>query len=356
MASSWVFSIRAHQFGFALVLWSSLILTPGLLVGQEASEQRDAVSTFPFGWGPIQIPTPLSPFQKLRMVFFHQSPVLNPPGSVNFASTLTWANIWVPPSEKLFMDVEAWSINEFVEYTFNERISLSFLLPMIYINGGFMDGSIEIFHNIFGLGNMERTNFPKNNVRLEVVQKDGTTVPIVDSTGESLWVRAPVLSLRIRLNSLESKVPLMLKASVDFPELEKDTNVVEEEGRDWGVGISSALNFSENWAGNISIAYMQLRDSKLGKQFELRNEQTSLMLSVDYELNESFAWIVQLARESAATQATATGFDEPTTNFIFGFKWLVTDSTLFEGAFIENFAINDNSADIALHAGYGFMF
>ena len=206
------------------------------------------------------------------------------------------------------------------------------------------------------LGNMEREKLPKTDVRLEVVQEDGTTVRIVDSTGDSLWVRAPVLSLRIRLNSLESKVPITLKASVDFPELEKDTNIVEEEGRDWGLGISGALNFSENWAGNLSIAYMQLRDSKLGEQFELRTEQTSLMVSVDYEFSESFAWIVQLARESAATRDTDTGFDKPTSNFVFGFKWLVTDSALFEGAFIENFAINDNSADFALHAGYGFMF
>ena len=129
-------------------------------------------------------------------------------------------------------------------------------LPMIFITGGFMDGAIVKFHNIFGLGNMERTDFPRNDVRLEVIQKDGTTVPIVDSVGESLWVRAPVLSLRIRLNSLESKLPLTLKASVDIPELERNTNIVEEEGRDWGVGISGALNFSGNWAGNLSIAYM----------------------------------------------------------------------------------------------------
>ena len=101
---------------------------------------------------------------------------------------------------------------------------------------------------------------------------------------------------------------------------------------------------------------MQLRDSKLGEQFELRTEQTSLMVSVDYEYSESFAWIVQLAHETAATRDTDTGFDKSTSNFVFGFKWLVTDSTLFEGAFIENFAINDNSADFALHAGYSFIF
>ena len=59
-------------------------------------------------------------------------------------------------------------------------------------------------------------------------------------------------------------------------------DILEEEGREGGGGISGALNFSENWAGNLSIAYVQLRDGKLGEQFELRNEQTSLMVSVDH--------------------------------------------------------------------------
>ncbi|MCH9046325.1 MAG: DUF3187 family protein [SAR324 cluster bacterium] len=74
------------------------------------------------------------------------------------------------------MDVEAWSLNEFLEYTFSERVAVSFMVPMIFITGGFMDGFIEKFHDTFGLGNMNREEFPRNDVRLEIVKKDGTTV------------------------------------------------------------------------------------------------------------------------------------------------------------------------------------
>ncbi len=340
----------------AIILSICLIATQFRLIAQEVIEPREAPARPPAGWGPIQFPTPLSPFQKLRMVFFHQGPNLQAPGTYEFTSTVTWANLWILRREKLIVDVEAWSLNEFLEYTISERVAVSFMLPMIFIHGGFMDGFIEKFHDTFGLGNMNREEFPRNNVRMEILKKDGTRVRIVDSTGSTLWVRAPVLSLRFRLNSPESNVPFTLKFSVDFPEVERESNIVESEGRDWAVGISTALDFSQSVTVTASLAYLDLRKGKLQEDFKLKEEGISSMLSLAYQFGARSAFIAQIARETPVAEDTDTGFDATTTNLVFGFKWLLDSGTVIEAGLVENLFVSDNNADFALHGGVSFFF
>ena len=339
-----------------LILLMALWVVPGDLPAQSETQKKQDYPNLPFGWGPFQSPTPLSPFQKLRMVFFHQPPLIRPQGSIFVSSTLTWANLWVPPGGRVFMDVEAWSINEFVEYSISDRFAVSLFLPFIFINGGFMDGFIEGFHNTFGLGNMDREKHPRNDVHLEVVQKDGTVVPIVNSKGNSFWRRAPVLSFRMRLNSLTSKFPMTFKVSFDFPEMETKTNIIEDDGRDWGVGLVGAFNFLAKWSGNISIGHTRLRESKVGKQFELVDFENSLMVSFDYTESEDFAYIFQFSLESPVARNTDSGFDKTTNSFLAGVKWMLKGGDIFELAFAENVGISDNSADFAFHGGYGARF
>ncbi len=344
-----------------IILSICLIATQFRLIAQEVIEPQEAPARPPAGWGPIQFPTPLSPFQKLRMVFFHQAPNLQAPGTYEFTSTATWANLWVLNRDnngriKLIMDVEAWSLNEFLEYTISERVAVSFMLPMIFIHGGFMDGFIERFHKTFGLGNMDREEFPRNDVRLEIVKKDGTTVRIVPSTGSTLWVRAPVLSLRFRLTSPESSMPFTLKFSVDFPEVERETNIVESEGRDWAVGISTALDFSQSITVTASLAYLDLRKGKLQEDFKLKEEQISSMLSLAYQYGARSALIAQIANDTPVAEGTDTGFDTTTVNLTFGFKWLLDSGTLIEAGLVENLFVSDNNADLALHGGVSFFF
>ena len=339
-----------------IILSICLIVTQFRLIAQEVIEPQEAPARPPVGWGPIQFPTPLSPFQKLRLVFFHQGPNLQAPGTYEFTSTVTWANLWVLRREKLIIDVEAWSLNEFLEYTISERVAVSFMLPMIFIHGGFMDDFIEGFHKTFGLGNMDREEFPRNNVRMEIVKKDGTRVRIVPSTGSTLWVRAPVLSLRFRLNSPESGMPFTLKISVDFPEVERESNIVESEGRDWAVGISTSLDFSQSITVTASVAYLDLRKGKLQEDFKLKEEEISSMLSLAYQFGARSAFIAQIATDTPVAEGTDTGFDATTVNMTFGFKWLLDSGTLIEAGLVENLFVSDNNADIALHGGVSFFF
>ncbi len=253
------------------------------------------------------------------------------------------------------MDAETWSLNEFLEYTISERVAVSIMLPMIYLTGGVMDGFIEGFHNTFGLDNMDREKFPRNDVRLEIVKKDGTRVEMVPGTGNTLWVRALVLSLRLRLNSPESGMPFTLKISVDFPEVEREVDLVESKSRDWAVGISTALDFSQSIAVTASLAYLDLRKGNQ-EDFKLKEEQISLMLSLAYQYGARSALIAQLATETPVTEGTDTGFDATTTNFTFGFKWLLDSGTVIEAGLVENLFVSDNNSDFALHGGASFFF
>ncbi len=350
----------------ALALWflaAALGLPAGAALGQTAPEQPSPPTAAapqaglrPQDWGPIRFPTPLSPFQRLRMVFFHQSPLLPRPESVTVTSTATWANLWVRDDGQLLMDAEAWLLNGFVEVTPRERWSVSLLLPLIFVTGGVMDGAIEGFHDAFGLGNMGREEFPRNDVRMEVQKADGNPVPIVDPDGDRLWVRAPVLSVRFALTERNAPVAVSAKASVDLPEVERESNIVRDAGRDWGLGLGIGARLGRHAAGLLSVAYLELREGSMPRHFRLRTTQWSTTVALTFALSPTAAVATQIAHETAAARDTGTGFDRATVNLSFGMKWLLEPGLVLEGALVEDLIVFDNNADFALHGGLAYTF
>ncbi|MCZ6628020.1 MAG: DUF3187 family protein [SAR324 cluster bacterium] len=301
------------------------------------------------GWGPLHV-TVSSPLQQKRLAFMHESPELPPPGSWRFRTGLTMANVWIFNEQKLMVDEDVWTLNQSAEYGVNDRFAVSARLPLQYLGGGFTDSFVEAFHDAAGVGNAKREQFPRNRIRMNAVQPDGKVRNIVNDGEGSVMARAPVISAKFRLNSPQADFPLTLKASLDIPRLEKKTNLVERSGNDWALALASAYRFSEHLAGTASYALIRSREGTLFKTGDLKDRQISAMASLDYQVTDSAAVIVQLLRESAVAEGTQTGFDLHTVELILGMKVRISEDTVWEFAFVENIAVRDNSADFALHA------
>ena len=342
-------------------LWVGLLLLYGLVIAPQFAFARSVGAGFGAaalrraGWGPLHVAVQ-SPVQQKRLDFIHESPALNAPGSWELRTGVTLANQWILADDKLIIDEDVWSFNQTFEYTPNEWTAFSLRIPMRYLGKGFLDGVIEGFHKFAGLGNARREEFPRNDFRTEALSEDGTSRPLIADDNDGLHMGAPVLAAKVRLTPPESEWPLALKAAVNFPNLEDETVLVERDSHDWALGISGATRFSENLAGTLSYAIVRSRPGTLLTKNDLARRQASLLMSLDYQVLDTVALVGQFLRESAVASGTGTDFDRPSMELTLGAKWAVTDDSVMEFGFVENVAVQGNSADLALHFGINTSF
>lgn len=349
-----LFALRGMMRSCFSRLWLGLLLLYGVVIAPQFAFARGvgkglSVAALRLsGWGPLHV-TVQSPIQQKRLGFIHESPALNEPGSWELRTGVTLANQWILQDDKLIIDEDVWSFNQTFEYTASRWAAFSLRIPVQFLGRGYLDGLIEGFHNIMGLGNARREEFPRNDFRAEVMTADGTMSPLVSHGEGSLHLGAPVLAAKLRLTPPESALPLALKAAVNFPNFEDETLLVERNGHDWALGISGARRFSENLAGTVSYAIVRSRAGTLLAPNDLARRQASLLLSLDYQVLDSVALVGQFLRESAVASGTGTPFDRPSMELTLGAKWAATDDSVLEFGFVENVAVQGNSADIALH-------
>ena len=342
-------------------LWLLLLLLYGLVIAPQFAFARSVGKGFGAaalrraGWGPLHV-TVQSPIQQKRLGFIHESPALNAPGSWELRTGVTLANQWILEEGKLIIDEDVWSINQTFEYTASKWVAFSLRIPAQFLGRGYLDGVIEGFHSTTGLNNARREEFPRNQFRAEVMTEDGTMSPLMSQGEGSLRLGAPVLAAKVRLTPPGSVLPLALKAAVNFPNLEDETLIVQRDGHDWALGISGASRLSENLAGTVSYAIVRSRPGTLLATNDLARRQASLLLSLDYQVLDSLALVGQLLRESAVASGTGTRFDRPSMELTLGAKWAATDDSVLEFGFVENVAVQGNSADVALHFGVNTSF
>lgn len=337
-------------FLVAFGVWIALALTaaPQRVPGQGIGSEDPGDSPAWVGWGPLHLATQ-SPVQQLRLAYLHESPELHAPRTWSLVTSLNWANVWVYDAQRLRMDEEVWVLSQAVEYTFDDRLAASLMAPFRYRNGGVMDGTIERFHGLIGLGNAGRERYPRGDLRVDAIREDGTVLTLADERDTGWLGGAPVLSLRWGLTGPRARAPLTLKASLDVPALEGRTRVVRRRGHDWAVGLATAGRLSQRVAGTVSLAVVQSRRGGLFHEGDLSTRQLSVMLAADYGISEAWGLVGQVLSESPVGDRTGTGFDEPATDLALGLKWQLDRDLQLEFAMVENLFVHDNNADFALH-------
>ncbi|MBI4082840.1 MAG: DUF3187 family protein [Candidatus Lambdaproteobacteria bacterium] len=317
-----------------------------LLVGGGASAQDAGTpaAESPYGWGPFRAGTQ-APLQQFRFVYLHESPALNPPGSLSLHLPLTGNSYWALTFPKQLVDGEFWRFVPALRYTPTRRVDVALEWPLMYLSGGFMDGNIEGWHGMFGLPNDFRGSYPHNRLRFERLRPDGTTEVLLSDRDAGFTARAPVLALRWQASEPGARLPLTLKAAVSFPELEHRRLVVEQQGHDAALGLATAWRFAPRWAGTASLAYVHPRDAP-GDQVPY---QWSLLLSLDVTVFERLGIVGQMTVESPVNHGSGNGFDDPSFDVLLGGKWQWSPAIRLELGFTENLIHHDNTTDVGLH-------
>jgi len=78
-------------------------------------------------------------------------------------------------TESLLVDGETHTLAARIQGALGRRARLGFELPWISHSGGFMDGAIDAWHDLFGLPNGIRSTTPRNELRI-IYRKDGREI------------------------------------------------------------------------------------------------------------------------------------------------------------------------------------
>ncbi len=287
-----------------------------------------------------------SPGQSLRMTMPEVLPGSIRPG-ISLMFYVTDSNIWAE-DEFVFFDYEILDTSVGITYGFNERLGLAFFYDQRDYWGGFLDGFIEGFHDLFGVDQSGRDLWPRNQTWIDLKNQGlySDDLSIIDN-------RAVTLLAQYVFSSGGDWLPAAgISGGFRYP-LESPEGV--DEGQpDWNVALGLSKRLSRRWFTCLHLGYTVFGQTDiLGLEFE--SSAASFMLAFAWQAHNRFALLLQYMFNEAVTQNLGK-WSDPSHELNLGFTWRVSRHGTVEFALLENLFTFDNSPDFGIHAGYEHHF
>ncbi|WP_300673848.1 DUF3187 family protein [Desulfoluna sp.] len=313
------------------------------------------------GLGPFRLPA-LGSGEFIRMVPSFASPFSDSvPGRVEVGMDVRWLNTWVhhvesdagtnweqikDPSElkygSFIYDVETVAFTPSVLYRASDRLALGFQIPVAIQGGGILDGFIEGFHSMVGVGQHSRDEFPRDSSHYLVVDRNDVAHDKSDQIKRFITG-----DVQLSASVLVSQWPqLTARAIIKLP-----TSRIYDDQESSGTDGTLQLLWSWQWGpvagyhGVGGTVYTRDGDDNL----DLERYRFTTLNSFEYMSSETFSWI--LGVNTASRVADYPELDEPIVEMTLGFKKVVGPGVL-EFGIIENLFFFDNSPDAGLQLGY----
>ena len=276
-----------------------------------------------------------SPIQQLRFGIQHHPPWTVPQGTWALQLQHTWKNLWLYDERRFLIDGE---IHETVlrsAYGVTDRFEIMLELPVRYLSGGVLDGLIEGFHRMMGLGQAGRDKFPRNRfvVEITVPGKGGSTA--LNRSSDNGWqVGNFVLSSTYSLiQNRDHKFRAIVTGNIKFPTA-TTSEMFGSQKMDFGLSFGVGYRMQPfHFYYNAGLLYFGNR-TIMG--LELRQWRFSLLLALEYHpIGSQHSWVVQGLVESGVAKDYGQ-FSQRTSEVIFGYKHHCTKGWVFEVGFLEN--------------------
>lgn len=145
--------------------------------------------------------------------------VLAPRGQGEFHVMLDHASNFVDegtPTEQIVLDGETTRLTLGGRYGFTRNMEIGVEIPYVYHSGGFLDGFIINYHDLFGFPQGGRDQAPRNRL-LYQYRRDGVDKLKVDSSGGGLGDIALMAGLQLYNDAAQYPRAVALRASVKLP-------------------------------------------------------------------------------------------------------------------------------------------
>lgn len=225
-------------------------------------------------------------------------------------------------------------------------LQLELVVPVIHLGGGFLDPTIEGFHDTFSLGQAGRLGAPRD--RFTAYLQSGQREVLLDR-GPGTSLGDVVVGLRRDLHRSGTTSPFELAAEALLKLPTGDADRLSGSGSpDFGVQVLATRYFRR------SCLHLAIGAVRLGRhdRFEL-DAQTlgSGMLAWEVSVGPKTSALLQATvSQSPFTQLDIDELGTASTQLTIGLKHVVGTSVVFLGI-TENVVNFNNTADIGLHFG-----
>ncbi len=147
------------------------------------------------------------------------SAVLAPYGQGEFHVMLDHASNFVDeetPTEQIVLDGETTRLTLGGRYGFARNMEIGVEIPTVYHSGGFLDGFIINYHDLFGFSQGRRDQAPRNRL-LYQYRRRGVNKLKIDSSGGGLGDIALAVGLQLYSDAVQYPRAVALRAAIKLP-------------------------------------------------------------------------------------------------------------------------------------------
>ncbi len=253
--------------------------------------------------------------------------------------------------EELTLDGEAYGAHLFWQQRLGQRFSFDAELPFIYDSGGFMDQTIDWWHDILSVDVRSREEAPNDRL-LHFYEDPEGRVALIDSAGSG--VGDARLSARWHINAQnESGNLFALRAGVKLPTGDED-EFRGSGSTDYFLALEAArltpLFGRVRFHG--SIGWLEIGDADNAALENLQRDGVVFgHVTTTYQLTDNWQLLVQLDGHGSFYRGNVTAMTEESMQLVFGTRWGFARHYVGEFMVVED-PISDTSPDITFQLGF----
>lgn len=306
------------------------------------------------GYGPLRLGLQ-SPAQSLRLGLTPRTPSTLPQGGIDAHVTGTWVNIWCySESEGYRVDGEQLQTGFGLGYGLTDSTKVDFEYQLRTRFGGVMDPFIEGFHDLFGLDQGGRKDFPRNELAVEFEATPGR--PAYSREGGDLDVYASQLKLTLEqtVTPGDGAIPALGCALTMASDLGQADGVKGGGPVQLGATVSAAKRCGDFY-GYLALGFAWYGEQEVG-EIELHATQLSALIAIEWRAFRRTSVVVQYMVGQGAVKDSLGAFSDPSHEITLGLKTELGSGTVLELGFLENLVTYDNSPDFGVHLGVTHRF
>ncbi len=230
----------------------------------------------------------------------------------------------------------------------NDRIELGVFLPLQSNTSGFLDGTIQNWHDMFGLPTGDRTNFAKNQFAYVVAVDNSFRI---NGESDQFGLGDIVFTGKYFIRPEDGVYPaLSARAGIKIPTGDSGSQL-GSGGFDFGIGLLAQKTFGR------FILYGQTDYVFTGgSDFNLENHDLwKWSIASEYQANRKHSWILQLQKVTNPFYTSVDDIDVDTVEMAIGWKRYIGRNIIWEGGFSEDVVV-DSGPDFAIFSQFSYTF
>ena len=308
------------------------------------------------GYGPLAIRSQ-SPFQGLRLSIPPRTPSTLAGGEHQVRVATTWTNLWAvdegafdPAGGELgsyVFDTESLDVNLSYSYGISDTFEAELAYEQRWRFGGVMDGFIEGFHDLFGLGQAGRDQWPRDRSFIFIDPGDGGPPLVRDENADKIIAQSLLATFQHNVSCGGENHPALSWSAT----VRSGIGGEDLQGGDFDVSVSAAAS---QRLGNFYV-YLTLGYAWFGSDaidgLELEDSQFSILAAGEWRFAPRMSLVLQYLGSEGVTVGLDP-FSEFSHEVVVGWKWELGQAGVLEIGLLENIVTFDNSPDFGVHAAF----